>query len=266
MGARRRGCAPPGPPAAARNGGTLRLGCPCGMHGAAASTRDATAESATIVATHLVRRIVAVQPPLPKFVQPCAADDQRGVELEPIRPERGVVEKLADGLDVALPAHVGQVWHHVRDHLRWQHRVCASTRRDPPTPALPSAPQCAHLEPCVLGELEALAHCSHGVTAIGVACNVFVRALQPNLQAGAAIREHLGQVRHQAEVGARLDRLADALGARLLAVPTASTASRPEQQAPYTAVHLNCSAPYLTASATELDAWPESASCRLRTK
>ena len=46
-----------------------------------------------------------------------SAWQQTGARLEAVAAEGGVLEELGKALQVALPAHVGQVGHHVRDHL-----------------------------------------------------------------------------------------------------------------------------------------------------
>jgi len=134
--------------------------------------------------------VVAVQPLAPQLVEPRPADHERRVELEPVGPVRGRLEKLAHGLDVALPADARQVGHHVRDDL----------------------------EAGVLGEREARAHGRHRVAAVGVARDVLVDALNAHLEARAAVGEHVAQVRREAVVGPRLDRQADAARPRVLAV------------------------------------------------
>jgi hypothetical protein len=76
-----------------------------------------------------------------------------------------------------------------------------------------------HLEAGVLGEAEAVRHSRHGVAPVCVSGDILVGALHSNLEAGAAIGEHLAQVGGQAVVGPRLDGQPNALGGRLLAVP-----------------------------------------------
>lgn len=52
-------------------------------------------------------------------------------------------------------------------------------------------------------------------TPIRVSCHVLIDALHAELEPGAPIDEHGGQVRFEAVIGSRLDREADALGATL---------------------------------------------------
>ena len=54
---------------------------------------------------------------LPELVEAGAADDEGGVHLEAVRAEVRVLKELAEALNVALHAHVGQVRHHVGHHL-----------------------------------------------------------------------------------------------------------------------------------------------------
>ena len=44
-------------------------------------------------------------------------DDQRGVELESIWSEPGVLKELDELLDVSFKVNIGQVRHHVGHHL-----------------------------------------------------------------------------------------------------------------------------------------------------
>ena len=73
--------------------------------------------------------------------------------LKTICPEVWVLKELSKALHVALPAHVGQVWHHVSNDL----------------------------ETCILGQVEALTHCCNCVASVGVACNILKDTLQTNL-------------------------------------------------------------------------------------
>ncbi len=94
-------------------------------------------------------------------------------------------------LHVPLEVDVGQVRHHVRDDL----------------------------EACVLCLLEALASGPDGVAAVGVPGHVLVDGLHSDLQAGAAICQHVAQVALQAVVGTGLDGDAYALCVAPLGVP-----------------------------------------------
>lgn len=76
-----------------------------------------------------------------------------------------------------------------------------------------------NLVPGVLGELEALGHCAHGVASVGVPRNVLVDALHANLQARAAVLQHRADVWFEAVVWSRLDGDSDALLLAVLAVP-----------------------------------------------
>mmetsp|Transcript_36784 Transcript_36784/g.65867 ORF Transcript_36784/g.65867 Transcript_36784/m.65867 type:complete len:279 (-) Transcript_36784:670-1506(-) len=107
----------------------------------------------------LLRRVVFVEPLLPQLVESGAADDEGRVELEPIRAEVGVFEKLAEALHVPLPSHVGQVGHHV-DH---------------------------QLEPSIFRQLKAALGRLNRVPSIGVACHVLVDTLQAQLQTCAPV-------------------------------------------------------------------------------
>lgn len=88
-----------------------------------------------------------------------------------------------------------------------------------PEYSLPLPPPAPYLEPRVLGQPEAVSNCCHSVPPVGVSGHILVDRLQPNLQAGAAIGQHLCEVGREAEVGPSLDGQPNALGARLLAVP-----------------------------------------------
>ena len=109
-----------------------------------------------------IGRVVLVAPGAPQLVQARAADDERRVDLEPVGAEGGVLEVLAELVQVALHADVGQVWHHVADHL----------------------------EAGVLGEAEGLGHGGDGVAAVRVSRHVLVQRLHANLEARAAVAEH----------------------------------------------------------------------------
>jgi len=51
--------------------------------------------------------VVPIQASLPQLVQASASDDQRRVQLETVCAEGWVLEEFHEGLDVALPAHIG---------------------------------------------------------------------------------------------------------------------------------------------------------------
>ena len=81
---------------------------------------------------------------LAKYVPTCSPDHQGRVELEPVRPERGILEEFLKLPDVPLGPAIGEIRHHVRDDL----------------------------VPRVLGEVERLADGSDRMAAIGIARNV----------------------------------------------------------------------------------------------
>ena len=62
------------------------------------------------------------------------------------------------------------------------------------------AAKAGHLEPGVLGEAETGANRSHGVPAIGVSRHILIGALQADLQARAAICQHLSPRQAQSAV------------------------------------------------------------------
>ena len=93
-------------------------------------------------------------------------------------------------LHVPLKVYVGQVGHHVGHDL----------------------------ESGVLGLLEALADGPDRVSAVGVAGHVLVDALHSDLQAGAAVGQHLREVALEAVVRPGLDRNPDALRLALLGI------------------------------------------------
>ena len=64
----------------------------------------------------------------------------------------------------------------------------------------------------IFRELEALLHRRDGVPAVSIPGDVFVHALQANLQAGAPVLKHLSKVRREAVVRSGLDGQSDALG------------------------------------------------------
>ena len=74
-------------------------------------------------------------------------------DLESICSEVGVFEELPEALHVALPAHVGQVRHHVGNDL----------------------------EASILGQVEALPHCCHCMAPVCISSNILKDALQANL-------------------------------------------------------------------------------------
>ena len=136
-----------------------------------------------------VGRVVLVAAGAPELVQAGAADDEGGVDLEAVGAEGRVVEVLAELVQVALEIDVGQVGHHVADDL----------------------------EAGVLGEGKGVGDGGNRVAAVGVAGDVFVEGLHANLEAGAAVAEHGGQVRLEAVVGPGFDGDADALDVAHLA-------------------------------------------------
>eukprot|EP01139_Manchomonas_bermudensis_P009797 Amastigsp_a339562_118.p2 type:complete len:255 gc:universal Amastigsp_a339562_118:1515-751(-) len=101
----------------------------------------------------LVGRIVLVEPFAPEFVEPCASDHQRGIDLEPVGTQRRRLKELAEAVEVALAGAVREVRHDVRDDF----------------------------EPCVLGESERAAHVRHGVSPVCVARHVLVNGLDADL-------------------------------------------------------------------------------------
>lgn len=73
--------------------------------------------------THTHTTIVALASSAPQAFQQLAlltSDDERGVELEAVAAKRGRLEKLSERLNVPLPPHVWQVWHHVAHDLWWR--------------------------------------------------------------------------------------------------------------------------------------------------
>ena len=72
-----------------------------------------------------------------------------------------------------------------------------------------------YLKSTILGELERVTDRCHGVASVGVSRHVLVDTLHADLNARAAIGEHLVQVGLQAVVRASLDGDADALGSVL---------------------------------------------------
>ncbi len=83
--------------------------------------------------------------------------------LEAICPEVWVLKELPEALHVPLPAHVGQVRHHVGNHF----------------------------EARILGQVEAFTNCSYCVASVGIPRHILKDALQANFQSGTAIRQHL---------------------------------------------------------------------------
>jgi len=131
----------------------------------------------------VVRVVVLVLAVLPELVEAGASDDERGVDLEAVGAEVGVFEELLEAFEVALDAHVRQVGHHVGDDF----------------------------VPAVLAHFEALLDGLDGVASVGVASDVFVDALHADLDASAAVGEHVSEVRLVAEVRPGLDGDSDAL-------------------------------------------------------
>jgi len=128
-------------------------------------------------------RVVAIAACLPQLVQSRTPDHQRGVELEAVGAESGVLKVLAELPHVALVPDVWQVRHHVRHDF----------------------------VPGVLSKMEAFAHCPHGVPAVGVARHVFVDALHADFEPRAAVGEHVAEVRLETVVRARFNGDPDAL-------------------------------------------------------
>mmetsp|Transcript_45783 Transcript_45783/g.89471 ORF Transcript_45783/g.89471 Transcript_45783/m.89471 type:complete len:469 (-) Transcript_45783:329-1735(-) len=138
----------------------------------------------------LVGSVVSVRALFPEFVEARAADDQRGVQFEAVRPEEGVFKVFAEPLEIPLHPHIGQIRHHVADHL----------------------------EPAVLREMKRVHNGGHRVSPVGLLRHRLVHALHPDLDAGTSVSEHLVQMRPQAVVGPGLDGDADALADPVLPV------------------------------------------------
>ncbi|KAH6326069.1 hypothetical protein HBI37_213840 [Parastagonospora nodorum] len=108
--------------------------------------------------------VVFVPSRSPEFVQARPANNQRGIDLQPVGAEVRVCKVLDELVEVALHADVGQVGHHVGDDL----------------------------EAGVFGEAEGFGNGGDGVPAIGVAGDVFVEGLHADFEARAAVAEHGG--------------------------------------------------------------------------
>lgn len=64
-----------------------------------------------------VRMIVAIFAVFPQLVQSSATDDQGGIDLDSIGPEAGVLKEFFERLEISLETHVGEIRHHMADHL-----------------------------------------------------------------------------------------------------------------------------------------------------
>lgn len=51
------------------------------------------------------------------LIESRSTDDQRGVDLEPVRAKRRVLEILTEAIQIPFPTHVGEIRHHVADNL-----------------------------------------------------------------------------------------------------------------------------------------------------
>lgn len=83
-----------------------------------------------------------------------------------------------------MPTHVGQVRHHAAHYL----------------------------EATILAQLEGVAHCSHGVTSVGIPRDVFVDTLHSDLDTRATITQHFVQMRFQTIIRPCLNSDSDTLG------------------------------------------------------
>ena len=110
-----------------------------------------------------VRRIILVPTRPPQLVQARPPDDEGRVDLQAIAPERGILKELLELFEVPLDPDVGQVRHHVRDDL----------------------------EPGVFGQMERFGNGADGVPAVGVAGDVLVDRLYPDLEPCAPVSKHL---------------------------------------------------------------------------
>ena len=135
-----------------------------------------------------VRRVVLVAARAPELVQPRAADDERGVDLQAVGAEGGVGKVLFELREVALEADVGEIGHHVADDF----------------------------ETGVFGLAEGGRDGGDGVPAVGVARDVLVEGLDADFEARAAVAQHGGEVGGGAVVRAGFDGDANALDGRLL--------------------------------------------------
>ena len=122
--------------------------------------------------------VILVLPRSPQLIQSCAPDHKGGVELQPITPERRVLEKLLELPDIPLHAAVGQIRHHVRDDL----------------------------VSCVLCHMKRLRNGADSVTTVRVPRYILVDRLHTDLKTRAAISQHLAEMRLQAVIWPRLDR------------------------------------------------------------
>ena len=129
-----------------------------------------------------VGRVVLVSSCSPELVQTRPADDERGVDFEPVGAEVWVCKVLDELVEVALHADVGKVGHHVGDDF----------------------------EAGVFGEAEGFGDGGDGVPAVGVAGDIFVEGLHTDFEASAAVAEHGGEMLVEAVVWAGFDGDADA--------------------------------------------------------
>ena len=110
-----------------------------------------------------VRCIILVSTRPPQLVQASTPDDEGRVDLQPIAPERGIFEEFLELFEVPLDADVWQVRHHVGDDL----------------------------EPGVFCQMERFGNGANGVTAVGVAGDVLVDRLYPDLEPCTPVSKHL---------------------------------------------------------------------------
>lgn len=130
-----------------------------------------------------VGRVVLVAAGSPEFVETCAADDKRRVDLQTIGAEGRVFEVLAELVQIALHPDVGEVGHHVADNL----------------------------ETSILGQLERLRDGGNRVASVRVPRHILIQTLHTDLQSRASVAEHSTQMGIQAVVRTSFDRDTDAL-------------------------------------------------------
>lgn len=132
--------------------------------------------------------VVSILAIFPQLIQPGASDNQRGIDLNPIRPEIGVLKELLETLQIPLHPHIGQIRHHMRHNLIRT----------------------------ILGQGEGLLDSLDGMSSVGVPGDVLVDRLHADFDSGAAVGEHVGEVALLTEVGAGFDCYPDAFLLALL--------------------------------------------------
>lgn len=116
--------------------------------------------------------VVPIFAVLPEFVKPGAPNNQSRVELHSIRPEAGILKVFLESFEISLNSHIGQVRHYMSDHF----------------------------ERTVLSQAKAFLDRLNRMPTIGVSGDIFIDALDSNLQSGAAIGKQVRQMRLLAEV------------------------------------------------------------------